>query len=95
MGENKYRIVFKGEISEGADINEVKGKIGQSFKIDSSKIDELFSGKRVIIKKNSTLDICEKTKAVFEKAGAICHIEAEKEQGGSEPCSFPPRTVSS
>jgi len=84
MGENKYRIIFKGEISEGADINEVKEKIGQSFKIDSSKIDELFSGKRMIIKKNSTLEICEKTKEAFERAGAICHIEAEKEQNGQQ-----------
>ena len=84
MGENKYRIVFKGEISEGADINEVKRKIGQSFKIDSSKIDELFSGKRVVIKKNSSLEICEKTKEVFEKSGAIGHIEAEQDQSSSE-----------
>lgn len=80
MGDNKYRIVFKGEISEGADINEVKRKIGQSFKIDPAKLDELFSGKRMIVKKNSTLEICEKTKEAFERAGAICHIEEEKAQ---------------
>jgi Tfp pilus assembly protein PilE len=80
MGGSAYRIVFKGEISEGADINEVKGKIGQSFKIDPAKLDELFSGKRMIVKRNSTLEICEKTKEAFEKAGAICQIEEEKEQ---------------
>jgi len=45
----------------------------------------------VIIKKNSTLEIGEKTKEVFEKAGAICHVEAEKEQGRleAEPQSSP------
>ena len=78
MNDIRYRVIFRGEIAVGADIDEVKQKIATIFKIDSGKIDKMFSGGKTIINKNSPLDVCEKTKRAFEKAGAICHIEMEE-----------------
>ncbi|MFC1823352.1 hypothetical protein ACFL9T_11640 [Thermodesulfobacteriota bacterium] len=80
MNDIRYRVIFKGEVAVGVDIDEVKRKLATTLKIDSDKIDKMFSGGRTILKKNSTLDVCEKTKSVFEKTGAICHIEMENDQ---------------
>ncbi|MBW1801624.1 MAG: hypothetical protein JRJ85_12955 [Deltaproteobacteria bacterium] len=80
MNDIRYRVIFRGEIAVGADIEAVKRKIAATFKLGSNQIDKMFSGGRTIINKNSTLEVCEKTKQAFEKAGAICHIEREKDQ---------------
>lgn len=77
MNDRLYRVVFSGQIVNGIDIDQVKTKIAEIFGIDSKKVDELFSGDKKIIKKNSPLELCEKTKETFEKAGAICRIEKE------------------
>jgi Tfp pilus assembly protein PilE len=78
MGDINYRVIFKGEIAPDADLNEVKTKIASITKADSKKIETLFSGGNVIIKKNATLETCEKVRDTFKKAGAVSYIEEEK-----------------
>ena len=51
MSDDKFEVAFSGEIADGADIEQVKVKVGQMFKADAAKIEHLFSGKRVVIKK--------------------------------------------
>jgi len=77
MDKIKYRLVFKGQIVEGEKIDEVKNKLANALKMDISKIENLFSGEKKIIKKDSDLQTCEQIKAVFEKSGAICFLEQQ------------------
>lgn len=79
MKNVRYCVIFKGEVSDGTDINEVKEEIGNIFKADPSKMDQLFSGKRIIIKKNASLDECESIHRIFKDAGAISYIEEEND----------------
>lgn len=79
MSEAKYYVVFKGEISDGANIEEVKEKVSKAFNVDSSKIEQLFSGKRMIVKKSASQEECEAMKRIFEDAGAISYVEQETE----------------
>ena len=74
----KYRLIFRGGITAGANIEEVKKGLAALLKADSPKINSLFSGKPVIIKKDSDLKTCQKIKAVFEQAGAVSFIEPHK-----------------
>jgi len=78
MSDKKYRVIFKGDIAEGAQVDDVKKKLAAIFKTDISKIDRLFSGKRRVVKKDAGLESCEKAKKAFERAGAICFIEPEE-----------------
>jgi TM2 domain-containing membrane protein YozV len=79
MTDGKYRILFKGEILNGAALPEVKEKLAAAYKTDLQKIESLFSGKLKIIKKNAALEVCQKTQKVFQQAGAKCYIKAEKQ----------------
>ena len=79
MNNTRYCLVFKGEITDGADIGEVKEKVKKAFNIDQTKIEQLFSGKRVVVKKNASHEECEAMGQVFEQAGAIFYIEQETE----------------
>ena len=79
MKDIRYRVVFKGEVAHDADVNKVKEKVASIFKADSKKIESLFSGGKIIIKKNADLETCEKVRDAFKNAGAVSYIEEEKD----------------
>jgi Tfp pilus assembly protein PilE len=86
MDLDNYHVIFKGEIVEGSDAEAVKKKLADYLKKDISAIDHLFSGKKIIIKKNAALPNCLKVKKAFLEAGAICLIIKSKK---GKPVSQP------
>ena len=52
MSDELFEVAFSGQIKEGADLEQVKAKVGTMFKADATKLGHLFSGKRMVIKKN-------------------------------------------
>lgn len=85
-----YRVVFKGRILENHEIDQVKANLATALKLEASKVDRLFTGGRIIIKKNAALTDCENTVAIFQSAGAVCEIEKEKSTGSAELHDGPP-----
>ena len=79
MSDKKYRVIFKGDVAAGVQVDEVKQKLAAIFKTDIAKIDRLFTGERKVVKKGTDLETCEKARKAFERAGAICFIEPEQE----------------
>jgi len=76
MGEELFEVVFCGEIGEGRDLAEVRAKVGALFKADEARLAHLFSGKRVVIKKNIDQATAEKYKTALNRAGALCEIKS-------------------
>ncbi len=74
MSQDTYEIAFRGQIADGADLQQVKANIAKMFKADDTKINQLFSGVRVVIKKNIDLQTAEKYQAAMNNAGAICEL---------------------
>jgi uncharacterized RDD family membrane protein YckC len=85
MNDTGFKVVFKGDLVEGAVQEEVQEKLALVFKIDISKIKPLFDGGKKVIKKNATLDACEKTKNAFLRAGAICFVEETVSKQEAKP----------
>ncbi len=50
--DKRYDLYFAGEILPDADLAAVKINLAQLFKADSAKIEALFSGKPVALKRN-------------------------------------------
>ena len=48
--EKRYKILFSGKIAKGRDLDEVKRNLKSLFKVADSKIEQLFSGRVVVIK---------------------------------------------
>jgi len=78
MDNQTYRLVFDGKIADNADIDAVKKKIAVLFRKKEEDIEKLFSGQKVVIKRNTTHEMAEKIRNIFLKAGAICLIQPEK-----------------
>ena len=68
--EDRYRLVFRGEILEGQHSAVVKKRVGKALKLTEDKLDELFSGKAVVIAKNADAKKTAKLQGTFKEAGA-------------------------
>ncbi len=83
MSDQLFEVAFSGQINQGADADDVKAKVGKMFNADEAKLAQLFSGKRIVIKKNIDQATAAKYKTALNRAGAECEI---KSMGGeSDP----------
>jgi hypothetical protein len=74
MSEQLYEVAFSGQISAGADLDDVKAKVAKIFNADDAKLALLFSGKRVVIKKNIDQATAAKYQTALGRAGAQSEI---------------------
>lgn len=90
MAEPLFDIVFRGDIVLGHAIADVKARLGQLFKVDAAKVDVLFAGGAVPLKRNVDQATAEKYKAVLTKAGAQVQIRpAGKDKAKVTPTPKP------
>ncbi len=76
MSDELFEVAFSGEILEGKNPEEVKVRVGKVFNADAAKIAQLFSGKRVVIKKNLDQQTADKYRNALNRAGAQCEIRS-------------------
>ncbi|MEW8029700.1 MAG: hypothetical protein AB2792_03120 [Candidatus Thiodiazotropha sp.] len=69
-----YDVYFSGAIIKDSDPAEVKRKIGAVFKLQGDKLDRLFSGKPIPIKKGVDMDRAIKFRVTFRDAGGLVDI---------------------
>jgi hypothetical protein len=67
-----YDVVFHGEFSPEYDIDEAKEKLARIFKLKPEKVDTLFSGQSVTIRKN--VDEVTARKIPESGGGLWCHF---------------------
>lgn len=90
MTDKLFEIAFSGQIVKGADLQSVKQKIGKIFKADEERLNLMFSGRRVLIKRQADEITMVKYRGAFQKAGAICEI-VDLSQADARPQSKPPQ----
>ena len=82
MNTSHYHVVFTGKIVEGHNIDDVKNKVSLLFRIGEEKIERLFSGEPILLRKNVDHKTALRYQSVFQKAGAICKITEIKDEEG-------------
>ena len=75
MSEQLFEVAFSGKLLEGADPDQVKARVGKMFNADAAKVAQLFSGKRIVIKKNIDQATAAKYKTALNRAGAECEVK--------------------
>lgn len=89
MSDELFEIAFSGHINEGSDLETVKKQIGQIFKADPVRLEQMFSGRRVIIKREADEATTAKYRAAFNRCGAVCEVRALKKEGSDEDSHSP------
>lgn len=84
MSGNTFGVIFSGKIVEGASVDQVKQNVAKLFKVEVAKIERLFIGKPVVIKKGLNEEAAKKYQLALRKAGAICAVaDAAKSKGSA------------
>jgi hypothetical protein len=100
MSEKRFNIVFKGEISPGADEATVKANVAKLFKANDKVLARLFSGEPIAIKKDVDKAGAMKYRALMKRAGAISYAQdvsepldasSSKPAAKAEPVSSKPQ----
>jgi len=81
MSSELYEVAFSGQVKAGTDLDQVKAKVAIMFKADETKLARLFSGQRMVIKKNIDQVTAKKYQAALDSAGAVCEIKSLSERG--------------
>ncbi|MCP4389053.1 MAG: hypothetical protein GY802_12215 [Gammaproteobacteria bacterium] len=74
MSDQLFEVAFSGQVSDGANPDEVKARVGKMFNADDAKLVQLFSGKRIVIKKSVDQATANKYLTALNRAGAECEI---------------------
>jgi uncharacterized Tic20 family protein len=75
MVEEKYRIVFYGEVALWSDVDEAKRNIGAMFKVNAATVEKMFAARPAIIKSGLNHETAVRYKMAFEQTGAVCVVE--------------------
>lgn len=70
MNPVEFDIIFRGDIVFGHQLSDVKQRLQQLFKSDTAKVDALFTGRPVPLKRNLDEATANKYREVLLKAGA-------------------------
>jgi hypothetical protein len=71
---DQYRLVYSAELNEGQHAAVVKKRLAAILKLDDARMDVLFSGKSVVVKKATDEKTAIRYQEVFNKAGARLRI---------------------
>ncbi len=85
MNDQLFEVAFSGRINTGADIDDVKARVGKMFNADGAKLAQLFSGKRIVIKKNIDQATASKYQIALNRAGAECEVNPVDAAAAEEP----------
>ena len=71
-----HRIVFTGEVQAGHDRDKVKARLASLFRItDPARVERLFNGTPITLKKGLDADTARKYQAAIIKAGALVAVD--------------------
>lgn len=84
-----FQVVFRGQVAEGLTVTQVRERLAEQFRLSAERLDALFSGRPVVLKKGLDQAGAERLQNIFGKAGAVCEIRemAESQQSAASPGS--------
>jgi hypothetical protein len=96
MSDELFEVAFSGQVIAGADLNEVKVRVAKMFNADDAMLAQLFSGKRIVIKKNIDQQTAVKYQTALDRVGAECEVKSLSGGAASEPAQnlVPPEPAS-
>ena len=76
MSEQKFQVVVNGTLTKGAQLDQAKQNIAKLFKTSLDKVEPMFSGKTLAVKKGLDEVTAEKYKAAIVKSGLAAGVIA-------------------
>lgn len=87
MADESFHLVFRGEVLEGQHPAVVCKRIAALLKMDEAKAKALFSGKPIVLKRDTPKAVAAKYQAAFRKAGARLRVMPVGSADGAAPAA--------
>lgn len=75
MADSSYSLVFEGKIARGFTTTQVRENFSRLFKVDGERLEQLFSGRSVLLKQNIDRATLTRFTRVLDQAGARYTID--------------------
>jgi hypothetical protein len=85
MAELQYQVIFRGKTVPDTPIEDVKANLAKLFKTNDVRINRLFSGQVVVLKKGLRQEEGERYRVLLERAGALCEVVPQTAAQPSSP----------
>jgi len=85
----EFDVYFSGEILDGYELEQVKQAVGKLFKLSGPKLEALFAGVPVRVKKNLSVEKAGRFRKVFLESGALVQIVPAGQEPPEEPVARP------
>ncbi len=86
MNSADCKVIFRGEIAPDHAEADVRSALARRLRLSPEKVDALFTGKPVVIKRDIDDATAEKIRRTFAEAGAICEVTG---RDGSDTAATP------
>lgn len=93
MPKPTYDVIFSGKLMEGVIPEKAKQQISNIFKTDNNQLNQLFSGKAIIIKSDVDEETAAKYRVAFRKAGALLEIKPSASASNSSGKTSPSQSL--
>lgn len=84
MTDQRFKIVFSGELMPDASLETVKDNLARLFKSEPGKIDALFGGRPVVLKRELPEAEAERYLTALRQAGANAYKEVDLVREGEK-----------
>ncbi len=74
MSEPRYDVFFRGDIVPGQRLHEVRERLRQLFKLDDARLNALFSGRPMAIRRDLGASDAERYRVALREAGALVEL---------------------
>lgn len=74
MSEPRYDVFFRGDIVPGQRLHEVRERLRQLFQIDDARLNTLFSGRPMAIRRDLGASDAERYRVALREAGALVEL---------------------
>ncbi len=85
----QFELVFNGKLVDGFLLDQVKQNVGKLFKASPAQVEQMFSGKTVVLKNRLDDATAKKYRMLLQKHGAACII---RQMGGQHAAPAPAQT---
>ena len=89
MASGEFQVVFRGALTGDYAEETVKQRLADQFGMSTQRIDALFTGKPVVVKKNVDRGTAERFQQAFRKAGAECELRGPEGATASNAAQAP------
>ena len=78
-----FEVVFRGDIRSGETLAVVQQRLGDLFRLDPPRLDQLFSGRPVMLRRGLDSVDAERFRTLLEEAGALVQLRPTSDRPNS------------